>query len=104
MATYEFSAESIKKMLGRVVRATDAAVRGAVDAVRTLEADDRHAEQDAAARVGGARAESALRTGGRCARRERHARRGCRCKRRECCHARWWRRAHGKRRYALGAR
>ena len=64
MVTYEFSAESIKKMLGRVVRATDAAVRGATDAVRKLEADDRHAGQDAAARVGGARAESALRTGG----------------------------------------
>lgn len=64
MATYEFSAESIKKMLGRVVRATDAAVRGAADAVRKLETDDQRAEQDAAARVGGARAESALRTGG----------------------------------------
>lgn len=64
MVTYEFSAESIKKMLSRVVRATDAAVRGAKDAVRKLEADDRHAGQDAAARVGGARAESALCTGG----------------------------------------
>lgn len=64
MATYEFSAESIKKMLGRVVRATDAAVRGAADAVRKLEMDDQRAEQDAAARVGGAHAESALRTGG----------------------------------------
>lgn len=64
MATYEFSTESIKKMLGRVVRATDAAVRGAADAVRKLEVDDQRAEQDAAARVGGAHAESALRTGG----------------------------------------
>lgn len=64
MATYEFSAESIKKVLGRVVRATDAAVRGVADAVRKLETDDQRAEQDAAARIGGARAESALRTGG----------------------------------------
>ena len=64
MATYEFSAESIKKMLGRVVRATDAAVRGAADAVRKLETDDQRAEQDAAARVGGARVGSAPRTGG----------------------------------------
>lgn len=64
MATHEFSTESIKKMLGRVVRATDAAVRGAADAVRKLEVDDQRAEQDAAARVGGAHAESALRTGG----------------------------------------
>lgn len=52
MATYEFSAESIKKMLGRVVRATDAAVRGAADAVRKLETDDRCTGQDTAARVG----------------------------------------------------
>lgn len=64
MATYEFSAESIKKMLGRVVRATDAAVRGAADAVRKLETDDQRAEQDAAARIGGARVGSALRAGG----------------------------------------
>ena len=64
MVTYEFSAESIKKMLGRVVRATDAAVRGAADAVRKLETDDQRAEQDAAARVGGARVGSAPRTGG----------------------------------------
>lgn len=64
MATYEFSAESIKKMLGRVVRATDAAVRGAADAVRKLEVDDQRSEQDAAARVGGVRVGSAPRTGG----------------------------------------
>ncbi|HJG62597.1 MAG TPA: hypothetical protein K8W21_06435 [Enorma massiliensis] len=64
MATYEFSAESIKKMLGRVVRATDAAVRGAADAVRKLETDDQRAEQDATARIGGARVGSALRAGG----------------------------------------
>ena len=54
MATYEFSAESIKKMLSRVVRATDAAVRGAADAVRKLETDDRHA--GSAARTGSAAA------------------------------------------------
>lgn len=37
MTTYEISADSIKRAFGRLARTTDAAVRGAVDAVRKLE-------------------------------------------------------------------
>lgn len=39
MATYEISADSIKRAFGRLARTTDAAVRGAVDAVRKLEGE-----------------------------------------------------------------
>lgn len=39
MTTYEISADSIKRAFGRLARTTDAAVRGAVDAVRKLEGE-----------------------------------------------------------------
>ena len=39
MATYEISADLIKRAFGRLARTTDAAVRGAVDAVRKLEGE-----------------------------------------------------------------